>query len=131
MAMVRDGTSNTFFAGEMLADCSHTTHREWGWYENQADTNAMASTAVPLNVYTTCVKTDAEAAKRLYIHPTCSRESNGGTEHQNFLFGYRSYHPAGANFLMGDGSVQFINNDINYEIYMAYGGRNDGLPVAE
>jgi hypothetical protein len=32
---------------------------------------------------------------------------------------------------MGDGSVQFINNDINYDIYQAYGGRNDGKQVKE
>lgn len=35
------------------------------------------------------------------------------------------------NFAMADGSVQFINNDINYQIYKAYGGRDDAMPVKE
>ena len=127
LAGVRDGTSNTFFVGETLGQCINPSHRDRGWWHRDGMGNAHAAVAIPLNVYTSCVKSQAEAEKRLYIHPQCYQQGNI----QNFWFGFRSYHPAGANFLMGDGSVQFINADINYVIYQAYGGRNDGQPVKE
>jgi prepilin-type N-terminal cleavage/methylation domain-containing protein/prepilin-type processing-associated H-X9-DG protein len=42
---------------------------------------------------------------------------------------FGSYHPAGANFLMGDGSVQLINEDIHLEIYKGMATRHGGEPV--
>jgi len=41
---------------------------------------------------------------------------------------FGSYHPGGAQFAMGDGSVRFIPQTVNYTVYSAMGGRNDGLP---
>ena len=40
----------------------------------------------------------------------------------NLPFG--SYHTGGANFAMGDGSVRFINEGIDLNVYLAYGSRN-------
>jgi prepilin-type N-terminal cleavage/methylation domain-containing protein/prepilin-type processing-associated H-X9-DG protein len=36
---------------------------------------------------------------------------------------FRSLHPGGANFAMADGSVKFIKNSVNYPTYMALGSR--------
>jgi prepilin-type processing-associated H-X9-DG protein len=35
--------------------------------------------------------------------------------------GYKSYHPGGANLMMGDGSVEFVNAGINFSTYVAMG----------
>jgi prepilin-type processing-associated H-X9-DG protein len=38
-------------------------------------------------------------------------------------WGFRSLHPGGANFAMVDGSVKFIKNTVNYASYLALGSR--------
>lgn len=124
---VRDGLSNTFFAGETLGNCNRKPD---SWWEQGSVNNAKGHTTAPLNLHTTCVLTELEANNRLYIYPACAGLS-GNQKTRNIANGFKSYHPAGANFLMGDGSVQFINGDINIHIYHAYGGRNDGRSVKE
>ena len=37
-----------------------------------------------------------------------------------------SYHPGGANFLLGDASVHFLNESISLEIYQSLGTCNGG-----
>ncbi len=39
---------------------------------------------------------------------------------------FRSFHPGGGNFAMGDGSVKFIKNSINLVTYRGLGTRNLG-----
>jgi prepilin-type processing-associated H-X9-DG protein len=42
---------------------------------------------------------------------------------------FRSWHPAGLNFTMADGSTQFISQDINLTIYRALATRAGGETV--
>jgi prepilin-type N-terminal cleavage/methylation domain-containing protein/prepilin-type processing-associated H-X9-DG protein len=51
---------------------------------------------------------------------------NTNPHESDLCFG--SYHPGGAQFAMGDGSVRFIPQTVNYVVYTALGGRNDGVP---
>lgn len=118
---VRDGLSNTIFVGEVLFEC---TGQRSGWWHPEGSANA--GTHVPLNTLTTCVDSQQEATRRRYFMPQCFDK---GTT-WNFTWGFRSYHPAGANMLMGDGSVQFFNTEVNYNLWGAYGGRSDGLSVS-
>ena len=39
---------------------------------------------------------------------------------------FRSNHPGGANFAMGDGSVKFIKSTVNDQAYQALGTRAGG-----
>lgn len=43
--------------------------------------------------------------------------------------GHASYHPGGAQFVMADGSVRFINDTIDYPTYCRLGDRADGLTI--
>lgn len=45
--------------------------------------------------------------------------------------GYASYHEGGAQFLLVDGSVQFLSENIDYETYCNLGDRFDGEAIGE
>ena len=51
--------------------------------------------------------------------------------HYNFSWGFKSRHPAGAQFVFVDGSVHFIGASVNYNTYQRLGGRADGLALGE
>jgi len=44
--------------------------------------------------------------------------------------GFKSMHPGGAHFVMGDGSVHFISESIDYRLYNELGSRAGGEPVS-
>ena len=43
----------------------------------------------------------------------------------------RSRHPGGAQALLGDGSVRFIENNINLQVWHNLGSSKDGQPVGD
>jgi len=117
IASVSDGTSNVIFVGEILSDC---TDHNGGWWDRNQGANAHASTSVPLNDMTTCPNS------RKISNPACTTQSNW-----NYSWGFRSAHTGGGQFLMGDGTVRFISENIDYMTYQKLGGRRDGQPVGE
>jgi prepilin-type N-terminal cleavage/methylation domain-containing protein len=131
MADATDGTSNVIIVGEILPVC--TDHTGGWWYYN-GGANAHSSTSVPLNTFATCENN--QAGWRSY--PNCSGPNyngpggrNFGRSNWNLSWGFRSNHPAGANFLLTDGSVQFLSQNIDYQTYQRLGARGDGLPVGQ
>jgi prepilin-type N-terminal cleavage/methylation domain-containing protein/prepilin-type processing-associated H-X9-DG protein len=99
---VPDGLSNTFLAGETLP-----SHYIWNCIF--CDNFPVSSTHIPLNNMEQCPSI-ACAADTLYWRTS----------------GFKSMHPGGANFVMGDGSVQFISETIDYYTYNMLGNRADG-----
>jgi prepilin-type N-terminal cleavage/methylation domain-containing protein/prepilin-type processing-associated H-X9-DG protein len=117
IADVQDGTSNVIMVGEIMPMChDHGA----GWWHFNGMGNAHASTSVPINEMTTCVGSTKVS------NPACRRQQNW-----NYSWGFRSYHPGGAQFVFADGSVRFVPETINYQTYQRLGGRADGLPTGE
>ena len=106
---VIDGLSNTIFFGEVRPACS--THMRNGGWVGPNNGQGMATTVIPIN-YDTC---DPDATDG------CRRHCNWVTE-----FGYKSLHTGGVNILFGDGTVSFISETIDHQMYQYLGGKGDG-----
>jgi prepilin-type N-terminal cleavage/methylation domain-containing protein len=112
LAEITDGLSSTIFFGETRKGCSN--HHNQGWVASN-NGQGLTSTLIPIN-YNSCDPAATNA---------CNRPCNWNTE-----LGFRSRHPNGALFLMGDGSVHFISQTIDYQTYQWLGAKNDGRSVS-
>jgi prepilin-type N-terminal cleavage/methylation domain-containing protein/prepilin-type processing-associated H-X9-DG protein len=107
IGQIMDGTSSTFLAGERLVQTGSDGSLPYtsAWCGSVAFVNEYDSASVPYLLpnrfhFLNCLVTD----------PNC--------------FGSR--HTGGANFLLADGSLCFINDSINTSIYEALGTPNGG-----
>lgn len=105
---VRDGLSSTIFMGEVRPNCSAHHNSGWGASNNG---QGLTSTLVPIN-YFTCDNANSDG---------CKRPCNWGVE-----LGFKSAHPGGCNFVMGDASVQYLAEAIDHQTYQYLGGKNEG-----
>lgn len=108
VSQVTDGLSNTIFFGEVRPQCSQ--HARNGWVASN-NGNGYCTTLIPIN-YDSC---SDESPDR------CGRPCNWNTE-----VGFKSTHPGGANFLLGDGSVHFVQDSIDHAAYQLLGAKDDG-----
>ena len=109
---ITDGLSKTIFFGEVRANCSRHQRRGWAHTNNG---NGLFNTLYPLN-YDSCSKDVASAGG-----DGCGAECNWKTE-----FGYKSLHPGVVNFLMGDGAVTTLPENVDHTAFQLIGCRMDG-----
>ncbi len=109
---IPDGLSKTIFMGEVRPECS--LHVSTGWAASN-NAQGLTATIIPIN-FDTCNNAATDA---------CNRPCNWRTE-----LGFKSAHPGGAFFLLGDNSVQFLQETIDHPTYQLLGGRADGKSVA-
>jgi len=106
-AKVRDGLSNTLMLGETLP-------RQCSFISAFAVNFNVSPTTIPLNTFQ-------------------SDEPNVGTVTNGsgwwLTSGFKSNHPGGASFCMGDGSVHFLTETIDYRLYNELGTRDGGEVV--
>ena len=95
---IKDGLSNTIMMGETLP-------QQCVYVSSFAPNFALAGTQIPLNTFELCL-----------APPGCHATACG----------FKSQHPGGANFCMGDGSVHFFPAGIDYRIYNHLGTRAGG-----
>jgi prepilin-type N-terminal cleavage/methylation domain-containing protein/prepilin-type processing-associated H-X9-DG protein len=123
---VTDGSSNTLLVGE----CSPNMNGSLSWVNGDG---TYASTVVPLNW-----KSDLHDGQ---VDPTdktvCSLSYlNNFTQglhcwrNQTVNYAFKSYHPGGANFAFGDGSVRFLKQSISPRIYNALATRAKGEVIS-
>ena len=119
---ITDGTTNVIMVGEILPACHD--HGGGFWHYNGMG-NAHASMSVPINHMTTCTspyQPNGLAAP----YSGCTAKSNW-----NLSWGFRSAHVGGAQFLLVDGSVRFISQNLSYQTWQNLGDRNDGRVLGE
>jgi prepilin-type processing-associated H-X9-DG protein len=94
---ITDGLSYTIFYGEKLTDPN-----DLGWISGTR--SSLRNTGTPINTTP---------------DPTAQ-------EDPEYVGGFGSNHPRGANFAFGDGSVRFISETIHPDVYRLLGHREDG-----
>jgi len=113
MADITDGLSNTIFFGEVRPMCS--AHNSNGWASSN-NGQGLTATVVPIN-YDSCSRDPSEP-------DGCRRYCNWSTE-----LAFKSLHPGGAQFLLGDASVRFFPQTIDHWTYQYLGAKADGKAV--
>lgn len=110
-----DGSTNTILMGETRPKCS--THQQNGWFHSNA---LWCNTAAGLNA------------------PTCTGEPNtGGACSQpgggawGTAQGFKSLHVGGCHVLLGDGSIRFLSQNLDFVTLQKLGDRRDGQPVGD
>lgn len=136
LGQVTDGTSNTLAIGEV------------SWRPLNANGNGSIRQYVLGNVLTSgLVNSDniTVSSNGIFLHLRATRykingPADGGFKHRAF----HSYHTGGANFVLADGSVQFLSENIDHSntgwaayqtsgtfgVYQRLASINDGLPVS-
>lgn len=111
-ADVRDGMSNVFMLGEWNAE-------NWGakgpWYGGSEVKRCTANAQVKPNSILT-------------VRPGYDGSNSGQMANQ---FGFSSYHPGGVGMALGDGSVKFIDDGIDYVTWCYLANISDRNPVGE
>ena len=111
---ILDGASHTIFLGEKKIDAD-----ELGWMSGTRST--LRNTGTPVN------GTPA-VTNRPGVGDAAGRQpAPAGDDASNlYVGGFSSFHPGGANVLLGDGSARFLSETIDVPIYQQLGHRADG-----
>ena len=117
---VTDGTANVIAYGETRPKCMD--HGQGGWMDSNTGCTWVATTA-PIN-FPTCLGEFNPNTGQIssWTSPTDQYRLDNWTTSQ----GFKSKHPNGAQFVFCDGSVHFLNENINYDTYQRLGDRRDG-----
>jgi prepilin-type N-terminal cleavage/methylation domain-containing protein/prepilin-type processing-associated H-X9-DG protein len=109
---ITDGTTHVIMAGETISghckyQCAHCQNFP------------MSPTNIPINTF---LKIPLSASTGACFVDTDNPEEGGYAE----ACGYKSNHPGGAHLLMADGSVHFVREEIDFEVYYLLGARKSG-----
>ncbi len=104
---ILDGTSKTFFGGEVVESHGLNSSSVWTYAFRHLD--SLRATDNPVNT---------PPGEGVILHAT---QSSGDRYDANGAFG--GQHPGGANFVYADGHVDFVSENIDLETYQALGSR--------
>jgi len=116
MRDVTDGTSNVFLLGETKYQSSSDVNVQ---FYRWASSDWPRSAGQPAQVSAALFPINSQPAPK----PGGAASFNV----MNRLFG--SYHPGGCHFVMADGSVHFVSQNVDVTTYRTLAKRGDGLPV--
>jgi prepilin-type N-terminal cleavage/methylation domain-containing protein/prepilin-type processing-associated H-X9-DG protein len=123
IADAKDGTSNSILVGETIYQ-NMQVNRGWG----SSHRTQHGSNNGPGNI--TGTYRAINSGKALYeAFSNKTTDQNIHNHLMNTTFG--SMHTGGAQFCFGDGSVRFLNENMNLAIYRTLGAISDGLPLGD
>jgi prepilin-type processing-associated H-X9-DG protein len=115
-ANVSDGLSNTIMIGETLPEQQSDAKQQegGGGWAMSGGGYSVGTTIIPINYVS-----DFDDGSQ------CNNPQRN-INNWNVSFGFKSHHSGGAMFVFGDGSVHYLNQNINHQTYQYLGCRNDG-----
>lgn len=112
-----DGTSNTIAVGEVTVSQSVTSSNlgfggwpTWASGNNDGSCGGVGHTGAVFRI--------VDVGYNINLRTTTNSDMSFGSQHSG-----------GANFVLGDGSVRFISETVDINIYRAAGSRNGGEPL--
>ena len=111
MRDILDGTTNQLMVGEISSHCENSNSYR-GWIQGAADANADSASYANKNL-------SRHIGRCGWTHGDAQRLLN------DVRFG--SNHKGGAQFVMADGSVRFVSENMYFETYQASASRDDGI----
>jgi prepilin-type N-terminal cleavage/methylation domain-containing protein/prepilin-type processing-associated H-X9-DG protein len=134
---VPDGLSNTIMLGETLVGQNEFQRwgNTWGWtgYNSVSQGQTIQPINWPINTSTFGIGTvdDADGAGWTSCSANCPGiDPTNCVWNWHVTWGFKSNHSGGANFCFGDGSVRFLQQNIDMGTYQYLGCRNDGQAVS-
>jgi len=122
MRDITDGTSNVFLIGEsnLMALSTNPAHHPGLTLSWCSSANNSAGYSSP-------------SSAAAVISPMNTRFNKSGTlvitDAKDQVSSFGSFHTGGAHFVMADGSVQFVNENVNFASFRTLAIRDDGLPI--
>ena len=123
MPEITDGASNTAMVSELILSPDTSSHDIRGRYYNPAHGGVLFSTRIPPNTmvpdrFNWCSSTPVKRAPCIWV----------GT---NMFVSPRSYHKGGVNLGMADGSVKFLVDTVEQNVFKASGSRDGGETIGD
>lgn len=141
ISQIQDGTSNTIAVGEVTS-----VGHKWGGRHGHARGTLRrgvgeavfraAFLGAPIwgpGSASPYVRPDGSAPAHTFFRSSPAMLSPVYITHNHInseYWGADSTHPGGAQFLFSDGSVRFLNDTMNYGIWISINGVNDGVPTS-
>lgn len=108
---IEDGISNTFFVGEKLMNGESA-----GWASGTSAT--LRNSGTPVNTETYDARSNSI--------PSVQQGPNASGSPNPAVGGFNSMHTIGAHFVLGDGSVRLVSNNIVQSVFQDLINRADG-----
>jgi prepilin-type N-terminal cleavage/methylation domain-containing protein/prepilin-type processing-associated H-X9-DG protein len=132
LADVTDGTSNTLLMSETLPEFFESMRYGslWGW--TGGNHVAQGQTIQPINWQIDRMPNPPAAFANCACDPNTNPSGDKARCIMNWAvtWGFKSNHPGGVNVTMVDGSLRFLNQNIEHRTYQHLGCRDDGVAVS-
>jgi len=112
----KDGLSNTFLLGENLP-----AYNSFSMYFH-SHAYSLVNTNLPPNYHKVVTECTKETCRSARCNPTSCIDKQAG---------FKSDHDGGVQMLLGDGSVRFINESIDYPTWNYLGDKADGQVIGQ
>jgi hypothetical protein len=118
LAAIRDGTAQTICIGEAKQIHGSTQYGPfWGVGSHTAVTGRITATATLTATNVQCWKPNYS----YYWDAACGNAPTNANKPLQYAWGFGSWHPQVTQFVMCDGAVKGLNDNINTAVWIGYG----------